>query len=204
VKVIREIKKRPLSIMVVDDGSMDDTYSRVSEEKVEVLIKNEKNLGKGNALRKAFNYIIDRNLDCDAVIIMDADAQHLPEELDSFMDKLKQGSFFVMGNRLVNPRNMPILRIITNKIMSFIVSKISGQKIPDTQCGFKAIRREVLEKTVLRTSKYEIDSELIIQASSLGYRIESIPVKSVYRKENSYINPVFDTVRFITYILSIR
>jgi len=204
VKVTREIKKLSLPTIVVDDGSSDNTYSRILEEKVNVLIRNEKNLGKGKALRKAFKYIIDRGLECDAVIIMDADAQHLPQDLDLFIDKLKLGSSFVVGNRLSSPKNMPISRIITNKIMSFIISKISGQKIPDTQCGFKAVRREVLEKFRLRTTKYDIDSELIIQASSFGCKIESIPVKSIYRKENSNINPLLDAARFIKFILSIR
>lgn len=204
VKVLRAVKNKGLPVMVIEDGSSDDTYRQVSQEKVDVLIQNKTNLGKGASLRIAFAYIKEHNLDCEAVIIMDADAQHLPEELDIFINKLDQGSFFVVGNRLDNPKNMPLIRVITNKLMSFIISRIAGQKIPDTQCGFKAMRTQVLEKAPITTSKYEIDSELILGAASLGYKIDSVPVRSVYRKQRSGINPLLDTARFFKFILMIK
>ncbi|MBN2119982.1 MAG: glycosyltransferase family 2 protein [Candidatus Omnitrophica bacterium] len=204
LEVIRQIKHKKLPIIVVDDGSTDSTYSKVEGEKVEVLLKNKQNLGKGASIRVAFRYIIDNKLDCDAAIIMDSDAQHLPQELDSFIKKLKEGSFFVLGNRLSNPKDMPWLRIITNKCMSFLLSRMVKQKVPDTQCGFKGLRKELLEKLSLTTSKYEIDSEFIIKVASLGYRIDSIPIKSIYRKQRSDINPFLDSCRFIRYILKVR
>jgi glycosyltransferase involved in cell wall biosynthesis len=202
--VIREIKAKGLPLIVVDDGSVDSTSAQVEEEKVDVLINNKTNLGKGASLRAAFDYIKENRLDCDAVIIMDADAQHHSQEIDLFIHRLEEGSALVQGNRLNDPKNMPILRVITNKVMSFIISIYCGQKIPDTQCGFKAIRREVLDKLRLKTSKYEIESELLIQSAALGYRIDSVAIKSIYRKERSNIDPFIDTARFIKFILSAR
>lgn len=204
VKVLKAVKDKGLPIIVVEDGSTDDTFLRVSQEKVDVLIQNKKNLGKGASLKVAFDYIKEHNLDCEAVVIMDADAQHLAEELDLFISKLQQGSFFVVGNRLNSPKNMPLIRMITNKLMSFVISRIAGQRIPDTQCGFKAIRTEVLEKISIKTSKYEIDSEIILGAASLGYKIDSVSVKSIYRQQRSGINPLLDTARFFRFILTIK
>lgn len=201
--VVRKIKEKNLPVIVVDDGSSDKTYTKAINSGSDIVLKNEENKGKGASLRKAFDYIIKNNLDCQAVIIMDADAQHLPEELDLFVEKLKRDSYFIVGNRLNSPFGMPLIRLFTNKIMSYIISKKIRQYIPDTQCGFKALKREVFEKLNLKTSKYEIDSELIIKSALLGYRIDSIPIRSVYRKQKSKINPFLDTLRFIRFILKV-
>ena len=204
VSVINEIKRKNIPIIIIDDGSVDSTYDKVSKENVSVLLRNTKNLGKGASLRKAFDYIISNDLECDAVIIMDADAQHLPEEIDSFVDKLHSGSSFVIGNRLNKPKNMPLTRIITNKAMSFMISKKCRQPIPDSQCGFKALRKDVLQKISLKTSNYEIDTELLIQASEAGIKIDSVPIKSIYRHQVSSINPFIDSFRFLRYLLTLR
>ncbi|HEC68797.1 MAG TPA: glycosyltransferase family 2 protein [Candidatus Omnitrophica bacterium] len=201
--IVRKVKDKSLPVIVIDDGSQDNTYSKALEAEADIVLRNERNLGKGASLRKVFTYLINNNLDCEAVIIMDADAQHLPEELSLFIEKLKKGSCFIVGNRLSSPSGMPLIRLITNKLMSYIISKKIKQEVPDTQCGFKAIRREVLEKLCLKTSKYEIDSELIIKSAFLGYRIESVPIKSVYREQRSNINPFWDTFRFIRFILTV-
>ena len=95
---------------------------------------------------------------------------------------------------------MPYVRLFTNKFMSWLISLAAGQSVPDTQCGFRLIKRGVLERIDLKTSKYETESEIIIQASRLGFKIESIPVKSIYEGEKSQINPVVDTLRFIRFI----
>jgi hypothetical protein len=105
-----------------------------------------------------------------------------------------------IGNRLSKAQGMPWVRILTNKFMSWILSKVTKQKIPDSQCGFRLIKREVLKKLNLKSAKYEIESEVLIRASRLGFKIESVPVKTVYRGERSKINPFADTLRFIRFI----
>jgi hypothetical protein len=97
-------------------------------------------------------------------------------------------------------RNMPVVRVLTNKIMSWFISGLCKQKIPDTQCGFRLIKKEVLERLRLTTSKFEIESEILIKASRLGFKIESLPIKSVYIGEKSHINPFIDTIKFIKFI----
>ncbi|MCX5709047.1 MAG: hypothetical protein NTY14_08810 [Candidatus Omnitrophica bacterium] len=102
---------------------------------------------------------------------------------------------------MADRRNMPIIRVLTNKFMSWLLSAVVKQKICDSQCGFRLIKRKVLEKLSLKTHKFEIESEMIIEAARIGVKIESIPIHTVYRKERSHINPFVDTIRFFRFIL---
>ena len=84
--------------------------------------------------------------------------------------------------------------------MSWLVSLVAGQRVPDTQCGYRLIKRELLDKFDLHTANYEIESEMLIQAARLGAKIDSVPIKTVYTGTKSRINPLRDTLRFIRYI----
>jgi hypothetical protein len=136
---------------------------------------------------------------------MDADGQHLPDDCDKFLNEAQNGECFVIGNRMQTPFGMPKIRIFTNRVMSWFISKIVGQKIPDTQCGFRLIRRDVLEGIKIETDKFEAESEILIRAAESGFVIKSIPIKSIYFKhKKSKINPFIDTIRFIKFIFSFR
>ena len=95
---------------------------------------------------------------------------------------------------------MPLLRIITNRFMSLIISAFARQYIPDTQCGFRLVKKEVLQKITLSTSKYETESEILIKAARLGFKIEFVPIKTIYSGQKSQINPFVDTLRFLRFI----
>ena len=197
--IIRKIRQQELEVVVIDDGSLDNTYE-IAKDNGAIVLRNENNEGKGASLIKGFHYAQDR--DCDAVITMDGDGQHLPEEIPYFIRLAKySNSGIFIGNRMFKIKNMPFVRVFTNKLMSWLISFVAGQSIPDTQCGFRLIKKEVLEKINLKTSKYETESEIIIKASRLGFKIESVPIKSIYSGEKSQINPVIDTLRFIKFII---
>ena len=199
--VLEEVKEKGLSVLVVDDGSVDNTYE-VAKKKADFVIRNKKNFGKGMSLNKGIEYLL-KNVDFDYIVTMDADGQHSPLDLDKFLKQAEAEIPFVVGNRMVNPKGMPLLRIMTNTFMSWLISKTAGQKIPDTQCGFRLIKKEVLEKINITTRKYEIESEIIIKAARLGVPIKSIPIRSVYFKnQQSKIRPLRDTVRFLKFIFN--
>ncbi|MBN2831352.1 MAG: hypothetical protein JXL82_03635 [Candidatus Omnitrophica bacterium] len=84
--------------------------------------------------------------------------------------------------------------------MSWLISFITRQNISDTQCGFRLIKAEVLKRIELKTSKFETESEILIKASRMGFKIKSLPIRSVYGKEKSQIKPFIDTFRFIKLI----
>lgn len=201
--VIEEIKKnvslKDTEIVVIDDGSSDKT-ALVAKARGATIIKNQRNEGKGASLIKGFKYALNNGF--DGVITMDADGQHAPSEIQNFIKlPLSSKSGIFIGNRMNKRRNMPLVRVWTNKIMSWLISKVSQQKIPDTQCGFRFIRKEVLKKINFATSKYETESELLIKAARLGFTIESVLIKSIYTRGSSSINPIVDTFRFIRFIL---
>jgi len=151
-------------------------------------------------LIKGFNYALANGY--DAVITMDGDGQHLPEDIPYFMRLAKYSdSAIFIGNRMQRTKTMPFVRVVTNRFMSWLLSCLTKQRIPDSQCGFRLIKKEVLKSVTLVTSKYETESEILIKGSRLGFKIEAVPIKTIYRKEKSQINPLIDTVRFIRLII---
>ena len=84
--------------------------------------------------------------------------------------------------------------------MSFVMSKMCGQRVPDSQCGFRLISMGLLRKMNLNTEKFEIESEMLLEASRHGFKIGSVPITTVYEGQFSAIHPWHDTVRFFNFI----
>jgi len=199
-RLVSEIRALSLDVVVVDDGSTDNTAACAQKEGAFVL-HNSRNQGKGRALAQGFEYFLKH--DFDAALTMDGDGQHLPQDIPQFLSKAESDcAGLIIGNRMSDRRNMPFVRVLTNKFMSWIISRIVRQKIADSQCGFRLIKRRLLEMMTLTTNKFEIESEMILEACRKGFSIASVPVQSVYRKEKSHINPLIDTVRFFRFIVT--
>jgi glycosyltransferase involved in cell wall biosynthesis len=196
--IVARLCRQNLSVLVVDDGSCDDT-PLIAKASGAAVIRNRRNQGKGASLIKGFEYAIKNNF--EAVVMMDGDGQHLPEDISLFLDSAKDDSVsLIIGDRMSNSKGMPGVRWLTNKFMSWLISKVVRQRIADTQCGFRLIKTDALRKIQLRTSNFEIESEIIIKLARAGCQIKSVPVKTVYREEKSQINPFIDTLRFIRFI----
>lgn len=199
--LIKKLITQGFGVYVVDDGSADDTATIAEREGASVL-RHPVNMGKGAAMRDGFAYVLEKGY--DAVIVMDSDGQHEVEDIAHFIKKMDEsGADLVIGNRMADIASMPLIRIYTNRFMSFLISRISGQWVPDTQCGFRLIKREVLQKIELKTSKYEIESEMIIKACQAGFKLASVSIKTVYRDEKSRINPFIDTFRFLILLIKL-
>ncbi len=199
--LVKEIKKQGIEAVVIDDGSYDNT-AQVAEDNGATVLRNLDNEGKGASLIRGFQYAFSKNF--DAVITMDGDGQHLPSEIPYFIRLAEySNSSILIGNRMLKKQDMPLIRVFTNKFMSWFISSLAKQAIPDTQCGFRLIKKEVLNKITLRTSKYETESEIIIKAARLGLKVESVPIKTIYKGEKSQINPFIDTLRFIKFIVKV-
>ena len=196
--VIRAVKERGFAVVAVDDGSKDGTARVIREAGAECVVS-PVNQGKGAAIRKGFEWVLRSPY--QAVVVVDADGQHDPEELDSFVKALSAGDAeLVLGNRMHHPEGMSVLRLVTNRTMSWIISAAAGQKVPDTQCGYRAFTRKALENIELKTDRFEIESEMILSAGRKKLRMRSIPIRSVYRDEVSRIRPVRDTLRFFKFL----
>ena len=200
-QVIRDVRARNLAAYVVDDGSSDNTAAIAASEGA-VVIRQPANKGKGAALREGFKNVLAAGF--DAVIAMDADGQHSADDIDNLIRRMDgTGADMIIGNRMDDTAAMPGTRVYTNRFMSHLISMVAGQYIPDSQSGYRLIKRKVLETISLESSNYEIESEMIIMAARSGFRIEAAPIKTVYQDEKSRINPVIDTWRFILFMVKI-
>jgi len=182
-------------VLVVDDGSDDQTARRAREAGAEVIVHSQ-NRGKGEAIKTGLQHWLDRQF--TSVIILDADGQHLPEEIERFISAATtsaEASFF-LGNRMNNVAGMPFLRRVVNRYMSKQISGFCGQRIPDTQCGFRMLDRQLIPELLGGSNHFDYETEMLIIASRKGYRIESVPITTVYSDEVSKINPARDAVRF--------
>ena len=197
--LVRQVKEQGLGVVVVDDGSRDRTAAAAAAAGA-LVISHLRNEGKGRALRTGFEHALRAGY--DGVITMDSDGQHDPTEVPRFIDTAElQHAALVLGNRLTNGAAMPPSRRAANRLMSRLISLLIRQPVPDSQCGFRFIRREVLETVPLRGRLYEIETELLIGAARRKWKIISVPVRSIYENRRSRIRPVRDALRFIGVLL---
>ena len=192
--VVRRTRQQLDHVLVVDDGSNDQTAARAREAGAEVIV-HPQNRGKGEAIKTGLRHWLDRQF--TYVVILDADGQHLPEEIDRFVNAAStlDAQLFI-GTRMNDLSGMPPLRRIVNRYMSKRISRTCGQRIPDTQCGFRMLHRQLVPDVLGGANRFDYETEMLIFASRKGYRIESVPISTVYCDEVSSIHPIRDTIRF--------
>jgi len=122
--------------------------------------------------------------------------QHNPDEIPLLLYELNNFDI-VIGNRLNNLVDMPLHRRMSNKITSFLLSIKTGQRIIDSQCGFRAFRSEVIKNIKTVKNGFEAESEILIKASRKGYKIGFTDISTIYGNEESKMTPVKTTFNFI-------
>lgn len=193
--LVQGVRTQGLPVVVVDDGSRDSTAATAAQHGA-LVISHLQNQGKGLALRTGFNHAVRASY--EGIITMDGDGQHDPAEIQHLIKEgERQHAGIVVGNRMANGHRMPASRLWTNRMMSQVISAISRQRIPDSQCGFRLIRREVLQQVPLRSRCFEIESELLLRAAARKWKIVSVPIQAIYAGQPSHIRPVRDGLRFL-------
>lgn len=182
-----------IDILVVDDGSTDDTLSVTQSVGTECLSFPE-NRGKGAALRAGFAHAIKASY--EAVLTLDADLQHDPAEIGNLLTAYRGQRSLVLGVRRKEGA-MPWQRRLSNSLVSCFSSALAGRWLRDAQCGFRLIPTELLSKIPLHGDRYELEPELVIKAARIGYPIAEARVKTIYNRNRSAIRPFFDTLRFL-------
>lgn len=198
-------RARPLGheMLVIDDGSTDDT-ARVAERAGATVLRHASNQGKGAALRTGFAEALRRGH--ELIITLDADGQHDPADIPRFVQAALDDpqAALLIGNRMHEAHRMPFVRRCTNRIMSWWLSRAAGTTVPDTQCGFRLMRRDFLTRCRLASGRFEIESEMVLEAARLHAPIRAVPVRSIYGEERSHIRPCRDTWRFFRMLAGYR
>jgi len=184
------------NLLFVNDGSTDGSNQIMQKEKVN-YISFPQNRGKGAALKAGFDFAIANGY--RSVLTIDADLQHLPEEIPRFL-ALDNGYRLVMGTRAINRSVMPFARWLTNNLTSLIISVFSAQRVRDSQSGYRLIPTALLRSLPLKSIRYDLESELLFKAGVIGCEVVEAPISTVYEGSHSYINPLKDTLRFIRQI----
>lgn len=188
-----------VQIVIVDDGSTDRT-NEVAASIGAVVLRHEKNCGKGAALQTGFDFL-NKQPGIEFILTMDADLQHQPEDVPKFfLVQKKTNADIVIGWRERIGTRMPVHRRFSNIITSALVGMRTGARIKDSQCGFRLISRSVIESIQLDSSGYEAETEFLIKAVRRGFKIEFVPVQTIYSAEKSYMTHWATTVNFIKVI----
>jgi glycosyltransferase involved in cell wall biosynthesis len=193
-EVVTSVLKYCRDVIVIDDGS-DDRTGEVAKKAGALVLTQPRNMGKGAAIQRGVEHARANGFECG--LIMDGDGQHDPADIPGFLAAYDRDSApVVVGNRMADPRGMPLVRRLTNMFMSRLLSKRMRQRVPDTQCGFRLVRCDLMPPPSPGSERFAGESESLIRMSAAGVRIASAPVKVIYRDEKSKISPVKDTIRF--------
>lgn len=197
VPVIQEASRHVGRVLAIDDGSTDDTRACIRGTGAE-LVAFERNRGKGYALVEGFSIAL-KDERCKAVLTLDGDGQHDPREIPTLLAAFSAGAGdLIIGARAGSWEAMPLKRRLANRCSSFLISRLCGQPLPDSQSGFRLIGRAALERLLpsLRPGRYETETEMLILASRLGLRISSVPIATIYSDSTnaaSSFHPLQDT-----------
>lgn len=194
------------SILIVDDGSQDDTQEILHQLGVHFIL-HDTNQGKAGALVSGFKWGIKKQKSWS--ITMDADGQHSPDDLQGFIRKIKELSVAgsnsndqfaaILGARDFSD-SMPKARVFSNSITTAFLTRLSGQALWDSQCGYRAYQLDLLQSAgclELETDGFQWESEVLVRLAWAGFYFDKMPIQTIYQKQGSHISHIDDTLKFI-------
>jgi glycosyltransferase involved in cell wall biosynthesis len=185
---------RHLPVVVVDDGSADDTAAR-AEAAGATVIRQRPNAGKGAALRAGFRHAIEGG--CAAVVTLDADGQHDPAEIPTFVEAFRaRHAELIVGQR--DLAAMPLVRRVSNTLGGAALAVALGRTVPDNQSGYRLIGRTLMAALLdSDESGFEFEVEMIARCLALGLPLGSVPIRTIYAGEPSHIRPWRHVTEFV-------
>ena len=201
--VIRELKRKGLSNILVIDGNSNDRTVTIAK-KFGVTVIHQNGTGKGDALRQAFSH---DGLNGDAVVIMDADGSMNPKEISSFIKALEYGADLVKGSRFMpggHSEDMTFVRRIGNSLFVLLTNLLCSSNYTDLCYGFAAFRRDAIARLYphLQSKNFEIETEIFIKAKKLELKVMEIPSIELRRKHGkSNLKAYIDGFRILKTII---
>jgi len=177
---------RHLPVVVIDDGSTDDTGS-AAEAAGATVLRQDPNAGKGAALRAGFRHALA--IGAAASVTLDADGQHDPDEIPRFLDAFaRRRAELIIGRR--DPKAMPAVRHVSNVLGGAVLAVALGRTVPDNQSGYRLIGRTLMRAMLdSQESGFEFEVEMIARCIALGLPIDAVPIETIYAGEPSHIRP---------------
>jgi glycosyltransferase involved in cell wall biosynthesis len=198
-----KLKKISQNIIVCDDGSKDLT-GKIAENLGAIVIQHKKNLGYGSAIKSIF--LKAHEVNADVLVTFDADGQHRIEDINTILEPIKKNiADIVIGSRFLNNnQQMPKYRKIGIQTITKLTNVTGGTKITDSQSGFRAYSKKILENVKPTESGMGISTEILIKTQKAGYRITEVPITILYEGDTSTHNPVshgtsviFSTLKYV-------
>ena len=192
--VVRRTLRELEPVIVVDDGSSDDTAA-VAEAAGALLLRHEINRGKGAALWTAFHRLFDEE-GFDAVLTLDADGQHLPEEIPRLV-AAAPGADLVLGSRDHLFQEMSTVRRWSNTLSSRAISFAAGRPLADVQTGFRVYARRLWDRIGFPEGRFEAESAVVVRAARSGLTVRAVPISLgfVDGRHTSHYRPLVDSLR---------
>jgi len=204
-EIIKKLQKITTKIIVCDDGSSDST-GKIAKEMGVLVVRHEKNLGYGAAIRSIF--LKAREEKSESLFTLDSDGQHRIEDIQTVIEPIKNGkSDLVIGSRFLddNGKNVPKYRKMGIKILTTLANTSLKQNITDSQSGFRGYGKRVIEEITPSESGMGVSNEILIKASKRGFQITEVPIIILYDGDTSSQNPishgssvVISTLKFIS------
>jgi glycosyltransferase involved in cell wall biosynthesis len=197
-EVVGAVRQHLPTVFVVDDGSKDNT-SALAKAAGATVLRHAVPRGKGAALRAGWQ----RAQECgfEWALAIDGDGQHCAQDIPKFLSAAERtGAELVVGNRMDNPSAMPWLRRRVNRWMSRRISKLAGLRLPDSQCGFRLMNLNLWAKLPVTAMCFEIESDVLLAFARHARALEFVPVRVIYKDEQSKIHPLRDTVRWFRWL----
>jgi glycosyltransferase involved in cell wall biosynthesis len=200
--VVLKTKRFVTHVLVVDDGSSDETRN-VAKEAGATVISHKKNRGKGAAIRTGFQYALDNNF--DYVVTIDGDGQHNPLEIPKLLDNvINNGHDISIGYRVGSDTEMPIWRRVGKRVLDYTTSMGTGGVVTDSQCGFRAFNKKAVKAITpkLRGEAFSVESEQLIKAHESGLKVANTSVTCKYKDlQTSTKNPASHGLSVLGYVI---
>jgi len=174
-------------VIVVDDGSTDDT-SGVAQLAGATVVRHPQNKGKGAAIQSILAEAKNRNP--DVLVLLDADAQHNPNEIPSLIKPISEGSDLVIGSRQAQEHKTPRYRRIGKEVIFRSSRLASGTKVYDSESGFRALSPKAINELELQANGFAVESEMITLAADKRLKITEVPISNIYTKDGSTRHPI--------------
>ena len=185
-------------VIVMDDGSTDNT-AVVAELAGATVVRHDKNRGKGAAIQSILAEARKRNP--DILVLLDADAQHDPNEIPALIKAISEGFDLVIGSRETQKDKTPRYRRIGQKVI-FRSSRIASKAdVADSESGFRALSPKAIKKLDLKAHGFAIESEMITRAADKKLKITEVPISNIYTKDGSTLNPIRHGIEVLSQII---